>query len=182
MKPFLFVLLITLAAPAAPTAPTLRAQKPADTSAGAEAKQLRHQVRQRWSARVRQDLKLSDDQATKLQATEQKFMQQRAELAERQRAVHDALRAQLQPGVAANSDSVRKLMDARDRNRAALPEIDRNESQEMSGYLTPVQLARYEMMRDQLRGRIDEVRKQRRGRDEKMGPRRGTERPREPKP
>src|SRR5438309_5107546 len=136
MKRFLFVMLLALVLPA------LQAQTPTDTSGDAEAEQLRQQIRERWNARVRQDLNLSDDQAAKLQGTEQKFTQQRVDLAQRQRAINEGLRGQLRPGVAANSDSVRKLMDARDRNRAALAEIDRNENREVSGYLTPVQHAR----------------------------------------
>src|SRR3989449_3492729 len=186
MKQVLFVMLLTLAR----ALPTLEAQTPSDTSGEAEAEQLRQQIRQRWNARVRQDLNLSDDQAAKLQGTEQKFTQQRVDLAQRQRAINDALRGQLQPGVAANSDSVRKLMDARDRNRAALAEIDRNENREVSGYLTPVQQARYQMMREQLRRRIQEIREQRRARGGRgggggggiMGPRRGLGRPRGAKP
>src|SRR6266571_2037231 len=169
MMRFLFVMLLALVLPA------LAAQTPADTSGDAEAEQLRQQIRERWNARVRQDLNLSDDQAAKLQGTEQKFTQ-------RQRTVNEALRGQLQPGVAANSDSVRRLMDARDRNRAALAEIERNENREVSGYLTPVQQARYQMMREQLRRRIQEIREQRRRRGEMMGPRRAPGRPREAKP
>src|SRR5438876_7488138 len=117
MKHVLFVMLLALALPA------LEAQTPSDTSGDAEAEQLRQQIRQRWNARVRQELNLSDDQAARLQGTEQKFTQQRVDLAQRQRAINEALRGQLRPGVAANSDSVRKLMDARDRNRTALAEV-----------------------------------------------------------
>src|SRR5207245_5912047 len=106
----------------------------------------------------------------------------RVDLAQGQRAINEGLRGQLRPGVAANSDSVRKLMDARDRNRATLAEIDRNENREVSGYLTPVQQARYQMMREQLRRRIQEIREQRRRRSEMMGPRRAPRRPREAKP
>jgi len=176
MKRFLFVVLLALVVPG------LQAQTPTDTSGDAEAEQLRQQIRERWNARVRQDLSLSDDQAAKLQGTEQKFMQQRVDLARRQRAINEALRGQLQPGVAANSDSVRKLMEARDRNRATLAEVERNENREVSGYLTPVQQARYQMMREQLRRRIQEIREQRRRRGEMMGARRGLGRPREGKP
>ena len=176
MKRFLFVMLLALVLPA------LAAQTPADTSGDAEAEQLRQQIRERWNARVRQDLNLSDDQAAKLQGTEQKFTQQRVDLAQRQRGINEGLRGQLRPGVAANSDSVRKLMDARDRNRTALAEVDRNENREVSGYLTPVQQARYQMMREQLRRRIQEIREQRRRRGEMMGPRRGPGRLREGKP
>jgi len=176
MKQVLFVMLLALALPA------LEAQTPSDTSGEAEAEQLRQQIRQRWNARVRQELNLSDDQAAKLQRTEQTFTQQRVDLAQRQRAINEALRGQLRPGVAANSDSVRRLMDARDRNRAALAEIERNENREAAGYLTPVQQARYQMMREQLRRRIQEIREQRRRRGEMMGPRRGPGRLREGKP
>src|SRR2546425_2710457 len=176
MKRFLFVMLLAL------PLPVLEAQTPTDTSGQVEAEQLRQQIRERWNARVRQDLNLSDDQAAKLQGTEQKFTQQRADLAQRQRAINEGLRGQLRPGVAANSDSVRKLMDARDRNRAALAEIDRNENREASGYLTPVQQARYQMVREQLRRRIQEIREQRRRRGEMMGPRRAPGRPREGRP
>jgi len=181
MKRFLFVMLLALVLPA------LQAQTPTDTSGDAEAEQLRQQIRERWNARVRRDLNLSDDQAAKLQGTEQRFRQQRVDLAQRQRAVNDALRGQLQPGVAANADSVRKLMEARDRNRTALAEIDRSENREVSGYLTPVQQARYQMMREQLRRRIQEIREQRRARGGRggagiMGPRRGLGRPPGAKP
>src|SRR5881409_487463 len=91
MKQVLFVMLLALALPA------LEAQTRSDTSGEAEAEQLRQQIRQRWNARVRQELNLSDDQAAKLQGTEQKFTQQRVELAQRQRTVNEALRGQLQP-------------------------------------------------------------------------------------
>jgi hypothetical protein len=152
----------------------LRAQAPVDTSDDAEVQQLQQRIRQRWNERVRQDLKLSNDQASHLQATEGRFLERRRELGRNQRAVADALHAQLQPGVAANSDRVRQLMDARDRNRAALAQLERDEDREIGGYLSPVQHARYQVMREQLRRRIQEIREQRRG----MGPQRRAARPR----
>jgi len=165
MKRVTFILCLLLAAPA------LRAQNPPDTTDDAEAQQLRQQLRQRWNQRVRQDLDLTDEQAGKLQGTEDRYLQRRREVAERQRAVNEGLRRQLQPGVAANSDSVRKLMDQRDRNRTALAQLDREEEREISGYLTPVQHARYQMMREQLRRRVEQIREQRRARGQIVGPR-----------
>src|SRR2546422_1877312 len=107
MKQVLFVMLLTLAR----ALPTLEAQTPSDTSGEAEAEQLRQQIRQRWNARVRQELNLSDDQAAKLQGTEQKFTQQRVDLAQRQRASNEAVRGQHRPGVAASSARGRTLME-----------------------------------------------------------------------
>jgi len=123
---------------------------------------LRGQIRERWHARVRQQLQLTDEQASKLQATEDRFFERRRTVMVRQRAVIAGLRAQLQPGAAANPDTVRMLMDERDQNRAALLDLDRDESREMAGYLTAVQLARYQVMRQRLQERILEMRRMRR--------------------
>jgi len=150
-------------------APVLAAQHPPDTSEQAQTQQLRQQVRQRWQQVVRTQLGLTPDQATKLQATEDRFAAQRRDIAQRQRGVQEALRGQLQPGVAANADSVRRLVDARDQNRATLAQIDRDEDQEIAGYLSPVQRARYQIMRQRLEDRIAEMRRQRR--QQLMGPR-----------
>lgn len=147
--------------------PVLTAQDPQDTSH--EAQRLRQRILLRWHERVRQDLNLSSDQEAKLQDTEGRFTMRRREIAGRQRAINEALRGQLQPGVAANSDSVRKLMEARDRNRRTLADLDQDENKEMGSYLNPVQHARYQMMREQMRRRIDQIREQRQ-RGGQMGP------------
>jgi Spy/CpxP family protein refolding chaperone len=73
----------------------------------------------------------------------------------------------MQPGVAANADSVRKLMDGMRAGRSEMLKIEQDEDQEMSGYLTPVQRARYQQMREHLMRRVNEMRQERRGR---MGP------------
>ncbi len=130
----------------------LAAQNPPDTSEAAQTQQLRERIRQRWHQVVRTQLGLTSDQATKLQATEDRFAAQRRDIARRQRGVQEALRGQL----------VRRLMDARDQNRAALAQIERDEDKEIAGYLSPVQRARYQIMRQRLQERISEMRRQRR--------------------
>ena len=142
--------------------PALVAQNPPPGEPPPQVEMLRGQIRERWHARVRQQLELTDAQAAKLQATEDRFFERRRAVLVRQRAVIAGLRAQLQPGVAANADSVRALMDERDQNRAALLDLDREESREMAGYLTAVQLARYQVMRQRLQERILEMRRMRR--------------------
>jgi len=149
------LLLVCLAASA------LAAQNPSDTSDAAQTQQLRDQIRARWRQVVRRQLDLKPDQAGKLEETEARFATQRRAIAQRQRGVQEALRGQLQPGVAANADSVRRLMDARDQNRAALSQLERDEDKEMAGYLTPVQRARYQVLRQRLQERIVEMRRQR---------------------
>jgi LTXXQ motif family protein len=105
---------------------------------------------QRMEAHIKKELGLTDDQAAKLHASMEKFEPQRHKIMERGRALHEALRGQLQPGVAANADSVSKLLEARQQNRAALLQLGRDADRELSGYLTPVQRARLEMMREHM--------------------------------
>ena len=161
MKRFFWMVLLLTAVPA------LAAQQRPDT---AETHQLRERIRQRWHERVRQDLNLSNDQAAKLEDTEGRFTQRRREIGERQRAINEALRGQLQPGVAANSDSVRKLMEGREQNRRALVELEQDENKAIAGFLSPVQHARYQLMREQLRRRIDQIRDRRQAGGQLMGP------------
>jgi Spy/CpxP family protein refolding chaperone len=144
--------------------PALAAQQPGDADGGPPVQRLRQQIRERWNVQVRRQLNLTDDQAAQLRATEERFFQQRREIQQRQRAVLQGLHAQLQPGVSADPDSVSKLMDARAQNRAAIAQLDRDEETEMAGYLSPVQRARYQLMRQRLQERIAEMRRQRRER------------------
>ena len=128
----------------------LRAQAPADTGAMAH---HREHAQAEWSARLRDALGLSDDQLAKLQATREHFRTERRTLFQHQREVFMALRGQLRPGVAANADSVRKLLDAREAGLTAFATLRRDEEHEMGGYLTPVQLARLDLMRARFRFR-----------------------------
>jgi len=141
------------------TAP-LAAQEPQDT---VEAAQLRQQIEQRFHQIVRERLALTDEQDVKLRATQEKYRTQRQPLFEQQRAIDEALSGQMRPGVAANSDSVRRLMDVRQQNRGRLLQIDQDEDREMSGYLSPVQRAQFQMIRGRFIQRLSELRQQRQG-------------------
>jgi hypothetical protein len=137
----------------------------------AEAGRLRAQIEQRFTDRVQQELKLTPDQTTKLRVSQERFGTRRRALMRQQMERRRSLEDQMQPGVAANSDSVRKLMDGIRAGRAEMVKIEQDEDQEMSGYLTPVQRARYQQMRERFMQRVGEMR---RGRDEQgMGRRPG---------
>jgi Spy/CpxP family protein refolding chaperone len=150
--------------------PSLAAQQrdttntPRDT---AEAGRLRQQIEQRFSQRVQQDLNLTPEQAAKLRATQERYSTRRRTLAQQQVERRRAIDSQMQPGVAANQDSLRKLLDAQRTARAEIVRVDQDEDQEMSGYLTPVQRARYQQMRGRLMERVQEMRLERR--DGRMG-------------
>jgi len=129
-------------------APALPAQVPGDSGAappadGAEAGQLRAQVRRRWAEHVRTTLGLSDEQAGKLDATERRFEEQRQPIRARQRQLNQTLNAELD-AQSPNEERVKQLMSEREQNQLKLQQVNRDEDREMQGYLTPVQRARYQ--------------------------------------
>jgi len=150
-------------------APSLSAQDPARPDT-AEAERLRAQIEERFSRHVHEELRLTADQATKLRASQERFGTQRRALMRQQMERRRALEDQMQPGVAANADSVKKLMDGNQAGRAQMLKLEQDEDREMAGYLTPVQRARYQQMREQLMRRVTEMRAQRRGGVGRMGP------------
>ena len=155
-------------------APGLVAQEPTPARPDtAEAERLRARIEARFSQHVQDKLQLTPDQATKLRASQERFGTQRRALMRQQLERRRALEDQMQPGVAANSDSVKRLMDGMQGGRAAMLKIEQDEDREMAGYLTPVQRARYQRMREMLMRRVSEMREQRRGqmRPRRPGPR-----------
>src|SRR5207245_7103397 len=125
-------------------APVLGAQQPSDTG---EAGQLRAHIEKRFSDRVQQELKLTPDQAAQLRASQERFGALRRDVIRQQSERRRALDDQMQPGVAANADSVRKLMDGMRAGREQMVKIERDEDRELGGYLTPVPRARYQQLR-----------------------------------
>jgi hypothetical protein len=138
-----------------PLSPAL-AQR-ADSTAPRRADSLRHRIEERFSSRVQEQLGLTNEQTTKLRATSQTYGARRRELRERERGLRSALSAQLQPGVAANQDSVARLTDAMIELKLASAQAARDEMKEVSKYLTPVQRARLYVMRERFHHRVKEA-------------------------
>ena len=122
---------------------------------------LRHRIEERFASRVQEQLGLTNEQTAKLRATSQQFSVRRRELHTRYRQLREALSGQLRPGVAANQDSVAKLTDAMIDLRIAAAQASRDEMREVAKYLTPVQRARFFVMRDRLYHHMKEAREHR---------------------
>lgn len=144
-------------------APELGAQQRDSVRDTVEAGRLRAQIEQRFAERVQGELKLSSDQTTKLRATQERFGTRRRTLMQQQMARRRALEDQMQPGVAANADSVNKLMEGIRAGQADMVRIAQDEDRELSGYLNPVQRARYQRMRERFMTRVGEMRREGRG-------------------
>ncbi len=137
----------------------LGAQAGGDSSAQVES--IQKQIRQRWHQHIVTQLQLNSDQASQLQATEDKYDGMRRPIQRRQVEIAEELNRQMQPGVAADNDAVTRLLAEREDNRAKLQDINRQQDREMAGYLTPVQRVRYQRQQEWLRGQIQQQRERR---------------------
>lgn len=121
-----------------------------DTQPGRLDERMRAEVEQRFAERVRAELQLTDEQATRLRATAKDYGTRRKELRDRERALRGALADQLRPGIAAIDDSVARLTDDLVDLRVDYMESYRKELKELSAFLTPVQRARLIILRERL--------------------------------
>ncbi len=134
------------------------AQRQRQDSAGAvQADSLRHRIEERFASRVQERLGLTSDQTAKLRATSQTFGARRRELHDRERRLREALSRQLQPGIAAQPDSVARLTDALIELKQQSAQVARDEMKEVARYLNPVQRARLFMMREQFSHRVKQA-------------------------
>src|SRR3989442_3155821 len=157
----LWMILFALAVFAPP--PSVRAQQP--DSSGVEdpdVQALRRQIRQRWHEHVRQTLGLSDEQAGKVQATEDRFEQQRVQYRGHLRDINPQLNGEMLSGTP-NNERVNQLIQQRQETRMRLEQLNRDEDTEMAGDLSPPQRARYQQGRAGFQGRIAEFGRHRRG-------------------
>jgi len=121
------------------------------------AQRLREMVEQRFAERLREDLGLSDDQTTKVRVTLGGLAAKRRGMEQDERRLRQALTFQLRPGVAANPDSVAKLVDALTNHRVAYAQTFKDEMRELAVILNPVQRGQYLLMRDRLMQRVQDV-------------------------
>jgi LTXXQ motif family protein len=136
----------------------LAAQELADDP---RASDLRRQIEERFTARVKEELALTDQQTTRMKSTVRDWFLKRRDMEEENRRLREAMAGQLRPGVAANKDSVAKLTDAMLELKVRYAQSFKDEIKEMSGYLDPVQRAQFMVLRERLIERVREVREQR---------------------
>ena len=121
------------------------------------AQRLRQEIEQRFGERLRVELGLNDEQASKLRVALATISARRRGMELDERRMRQALAAQLRPGVAANADSVTKLVDALTNQRVAFAQTFRDEMRELATILNPVQRGQYLMLRDRLMQRAQDL-------------------------
>ena len=118
---------------------------------------LRGQIEETFKRRAVKELALTDDQAARMSRVVQATGERRRLLEEEMRRLQDALDGELRPGVAANADSVSRMIDRMGQNRVAYAESFRDEMRDLQPVLTPIQRGQYLIMRDRLLQRIREL-------------------------
>lgn len=125
---------------------------------GQRAEQLRMQIEQRFGQRVQMELGLTDQQMDRLRASQRNSRDRHQALQDREQDLRRAVGEQLKPGVAANPDSLSRLLDAIAQNHVSRAQEEQQELRELAQFLTPVQRARLLMMRQALMQRVQAIR------------------------
>jgi len=127
----------------------------------ANPERLREQVVQRFLENYRRDAGLTDEQYGQLEAVVRRQWDARRELQERERALVGALEGQLRPGVAADRDSVARVLDrltALQRERLERLGVEQDE---VKAFLDPVQRAQLVLAFARLERQIQQLLQQR---------------------
>jgi len=134
---------------------------PAAGQARQDPERLRQQVVQRFLQNYRTQAGLTEEQSRRLESVVRRQWASRAELQERERQLVMALEGQLRPGMAADRDSVTRLLD--DLNGVQRERSDRllAEREEVKAFLDPVQQAQLVLAFARLERQIQQLIQQR---------------------
>jgi len=135
------------------------AQEP-EADPGPGAALLRQQLEERFALRVKEELGLDEQQAARLRTVASGWAGKRRALEAEERELKRAFAAQMRPGVAAQPDSVQRLVQRLLDLRVTYAESYREEYKEL-GFLSPVQRAQYVMLRERMLDTIRRVREER---------------------
>lgn len=136
---------------------SLAAQEPMERR-----EQLQREVMQRFMMNVRTHTGMSDEQFARFQEMTRESFEARAQLQQRERRLWMALEEQMRPGIAADRDSVTRLLDELVELQAARAQQLRREQVAYQEFLDPVQRAQVTMAWRRLQEQIVRIRRERR--------------------
>ena len=117
---------------------------------------LRQRVQERFGQMVQAELQLTEPQMTQLRTAMRANEDRRRDIMRRQEDIQRAIRFQMQPGQAANADSLSRLLTAGGQTRVDLAQSDVQFEHDLV-FLTPVQRARLLMMTQRMEQRMREI-------------------------
>ena len=142
------------------TAAPLAAQQaqPASDTANAA---LQARVRQRLAAVVQERLGLTDDQVRQLAAVNSSYEGRRHDLMVRERQARVLIRQQLQRGQSADQKGVDAALTDLFRIQRTRIDLAEQEQRDLAKFMQPSQRAGYLALQEQLRRRVEQMRKRR---------------------
>jgi len=125
---------------------------------------LERQFRERFAEVVKRRLNLDDTQMQQLGRVNDRFERDRMMLLRNERRTRQALRAEVLAGDSADQKKVAGLLDELLTIQRRRLDLTESEQRELSAFMTPTQRAKYFGIQDELRQRLENIRRQRQGR------------------
>lgn len=119
---------------------------------------FQQQIEERWGGMVQNQLNLNDQQMDRLRTATRANQDRHQDLNRREQDLHRLIGEQLQPGVAANQDSLGRMLDAALQARVSHVQSDQQLNRDLAQFLTPVQRARLFIMTRRFEERVGEIR------------------------
>jgi sulfite reductase alpha subunit-like flavoprotein len=122
---------------------------------------MEQQLRRNLGQIAKQRIGLSDAQMTRLEQTSRHFDERRRALALDERAQRLTLRQELLADAKADQDRVAAALDRLHELQRQRVDLQIEEQREFATFMSPVQRAKYAALQEQVRRRVEELRRQR---------------------
>lgn len=136
------------------------ARQRAEAHSPARRQQMERQLRERLWKVTKEQVGLTDAQMTKLGETTRRFDARRRTLNQQERAERTVLRQQMQVGDRADQQRIAAALDHVLQLQRQRVDLQAEEQRELSGYMTPLQRARFAALQEQVRRRVEALRRQ----------------------
>ena len=127
----------------------------------ARRQQLEQQLRRRLWNVTKERVGLTDAQMTKLTQTNQRFDARRRTLNQDERAQRALLRNQILAGDRADQKRIAAALDRLQQLQRQRVDLQAEEQRELATYMTPLQRAKYAALQEQVRRRVESLRRAR---------------------
>jgi hypothetical protein len=127
----------------------------------ARRQQMERQLRQRLWKVTKEQVGLTDAQMTRLGETTRRFDARRRTINQQERAERAVLRQQIQAGDRADQKRIASALDHLTQLQRQRVDLQAEEQRELSTYMTPLQRARFAALQEQVRRRVEALRRQR---------------------
>ena len=134
---------------------------PAGARSPARRQQMERQLRQRLWTVTKQRVGLTDAQMTKLAQTSQRFDARRRAVNQEERAQREVLRTQILAGDKADQSRIAAALDRLQQLQRERLDVQSQEQAELAKFMSPLQRARYVALQEQVRRRVESLRRQR---------------------